>query len=263
MTPEERERLSQQLTVITASKPTMPLSKALPAKAGAPAEEASSAPKAPRRRITLGLGRWRSMRVSLFAAIVCLALVGTGLVEGLAPRVFGFGNQLLGLAPEPPTPTPIPPPPPTGLIARSPTVTIPEIERVLGRVNSPILPYAGDVYAYGLQYGIDPVFALAFWMKESREASDGSVAAVDHNPGYTEGLASDQRCGRWACWPTWPEGIAGWFHYMRVFFVNRGLDTVEQILPIYAPSSENNTSGYIVFVLHWAAVWRAESAAND
>jgi hypothetical protein len=201
------------------------------------------------------------MRLSLFAAVICLALVGTGLAEGLAPRMFNFGGQLLGLVPAPPAPTPVPTQPPASMIARSPTVSVSEIGRVLASVNSPILPYSGDVYAYGVKYGIDPVFALAFWMKESREASDGSVAAVDHNPGYTEGLAGDPRCGRWACWPTWPEGIAGWFHYMRVFFVDRGIVTVESILPIYAPSSENNTSGYIAFVNHWVAVWRAESAA--
>jgi hypothetical protein len=204
------------------------------------------------------------MRLGLFAAIFGLALIGTGLVEGLAPNVLNFGGQLLGLVPAPPPPTPVPTKPPASLIARSPTISVVEIERVLERVNSPILPYAGDVYASGIQYGIDPVFALAFWMKESREASDGSVAATYHNPGYTQGLASDTRCGRWACWPTWPEGIAGWFHYMRIFFVNRGIKTVEAILPIYAPSSDgNNTLGYIDFVNHQVAIWRAESAAND
>jgi hypothetical protein len=148
------------------------------------------------------------------------------------------------------------------VLARNPTVTVSEVALVLQRVNSPILPFAGDVYFYGIQYGIDPVFALAIWMKESREASDGSVAAPDHNPGYTEGLGNDPRCGRWACWPTWPEGIAGWFHYMRVFFVNRGYVSINTILPIYAPPSENNTNGYLNFVAQQVATWRAESDTN-
>lgn len=262
MDPEERERLTRQLMVITAPLPSEPPG-ASPEQAGESAEGSPGPSKAPRRRLALPR-RWRGLRLGLFAAIICLALIGTGLAEGLAPNVLGFGGQLLGLVPLPPSPTPRPRPPAPDVIARSPSISVVEIQRVLARVGSPILPYAGDVYAYGIQYGIDPVFALGFWMKESQEASDGSVAATYHNPGYTEGLATDPRCGRWACWPTWPQGIAGWFHYMRVFFVNeRGIKTVEGILPIYAPSSDgNNTSGYITFVLHWASVWRAESAAN-
>ncbi len=261
MTPEERERLSRQLTVITAPLPPEP-PKTFPEKAGESPEETPTPFKAPRRGLALP-ARWRGMRLGIFAAILCLALLGTGVVEGLAPNTFQFGGELLGLVPAPPTPTPTPKKPPFDSIAQPPTISIVEVGRILQSVNSPILPYAGDVYAYGVQYGIDPAFALAFWMKESREASDGSVAAVDHNPGYTEGLASDARCGRWACWATWPEGIAGWYQYMRVFFIEgRGLTTVESILPIYAPSSENNTSGYIAFVLNEVAAWRAESALD-
>ncbi len=260
MTPEERERLTKELIIISPSLPPAPL-KALPGGAGESSETTPAAPKAPRLPVALPR-RWRGMRLGILVAIFCLGLLGTGLVEGLSPKVFSFGNQLLGLVPEPPTPTPTPAPPTFSTIARSPSISLVEVGRVLQSVNSPMLPYAEDVYDDGVQYGIDPVFALAFWMKESREASDGSVAATDHNPGYTEGLSTDTRCGRWACWPTWPDGIAGWFHYMRIYFVDRGVTTVESILPIYAPPTENNTNTYISSVLNWVAQWRAESAAN-
>lgn len=277
MTPEERKQLARQLTLITAPLPPAPKkeqsvaveAEATPSsetdtEAGAAKETALTVatPKLarlPRRRAVRRLHRWR---LSLFVAMVALAFVGTGLAEGLSPQIFSFSSQLLGLVPAPPTATPVPTEVPSSYIARSPTITIAEIDRVLGSVNSPMLPYSADIYVSSEQYGIDPVFALAFWMKESREASDGSVAAPDHNPGYTEGLGTDPRCGRWACWPTWPEGIAGWFHYMRVFFVDRGITTVEDILPIYAPSTENNTSGYILFVIQHVATWRAESNAS-
>jgi hypothetical protein len=277
MTPEERERLTKQLTIITGSlspapkktAPTAPVLELPRPSAEAPdgtipeekaLEVAPPKPQKPPRRPIVK--RWRRWRVGLFLLMAALAFIGTGLAEGLSPQVFRFSSQLLGLVPAPPTATLAPTETPFDDIARSPTITVTEIDRVLQSVNSPMIPYSYNIYVAGIQYGIDPVFALAFWMKESREASDGSVAAPDHNPGYTEGLATDPRCGRWACWPTWPEGIAGWFHYMRVFFVDRGIRTVEDILPIYAPSSENNTSGYIVFVLQHVATWRAESAAN-
>ncbi len=260
MTPEERKELSKQLTIITSPLPPAS-SKALTAPADESSEQAIVPFKAPKRKVVLSR-RWRGMRLGVILGMICLALLGTGLAEGIAPRVLGFGGQWLGLVPAPPSPTPAPPKPTGTTIARSPTISIVEIERVLARVNSPILPYAGDVYTNGLKYGIDPVFALAFWMKESREASDGSVAATDHNPGYTQGLNSDPHCGRWACWPDWPSGIEGWFRYMRVYFVDRGRTTVEVILPIYAPPTENNTSGYISSVLNWVNQWRAESAAD-
>lgn len=277
MTPEEREQLARQLTLITAPLPPAPKkeqSVAVKDAANAPSELAPETAAAEETSLTIAppkparvyqrrtLRRLRRWRVSLFVVILALAFVGTGLAEGLSPQVFNFSSQLLGLAPAPPTATPVPTEVPTDDLARSPTITIAEIDRVLESVNSPMLPYSADIYVSGEQYGIDPVFALAFWMKESREASDGSVAAPDHNPGYTEGLSTDTRCGRWACWPTWPEGIAGWFHYMRVFFIDRGIRTVEDILPIYAPSTENNTSGYILFVIQHVATWRAESDAN-
>jgi hypothetical protein len=260
MTPEDRQKLSRQLTIISSSSPTSP--KALPAPTDGSPEKAKSPAKAPKRPVVISR-RWRGMRLGIFVGMICLALLGTGLAEGLAPRVFGFGGQLLGVVPAPPSPTAAPPKPTSSTIARSPTISIVEVQRILARVNSPMLPYAGDVYADGLQEGIDPVFALAFWMKESREASDGSVAATDHNPGYTQGLNTDPHCGRWACWPTWPEGIEGWFHYMRVYFVDRGRTTVEVILPIYAPPTENDTGGYMSAVLNWVAQWRAESAADN
>lgn len=277
MTPEEREQLAKQLTLITAPLPPAPKkeqSVAVKDAVNAPSETAPETAAAEETSLTVAppkparvnqrrtLRRLRRWRISLFVAILALAFVGTGLAEGLSPQVFNFSSQLLGLAPAPSTATPVPTEVPADDLARSPTITIAEIDRVLESVNSPMLPYSADIYVSGEQYGIDPVFALAFWMKESREASDGSVAAPDHNPGYTEGLSTDQRCGRWACWPTWPEGIAGWFHYMRVFFIDRGIRTVEDILPIYAPSTENNTSGYILFVIQHVATWRAESDAN-
>lgn len=278
MTPEEREQLARRLTLITAPLPSAPKKEkpvAVEAEADPPSEtgvEAGAAQemaltvaspkpaKVNRRRTLRRLRRWR---LSFFVAMVALALVGTGLAEGLSPQVFSFSSQLLGFVPAPPTATLVPTEVPSDDIARSPTITIAEIDRVLESVNSPMIPYSANIYVSGEQYGIDPVFALAFWMKESREASDGSVAAPDHNPGYTEGLGNDPRCGRWACWPTWPDGIAGWFHYMRVFFVDRGITTVEDILPIYAPSTENNTSGYILFVIQHVATWRAESDADS
>lgn len=257
MTPEERERLTKELMIISPSLPPAPL-KALPDGNSESAETTPTAPKPSYLPRTLPQ-RWRGVRLGVLVAIFCLGLLGTGLVEGLSPKVFNFGNQLLGLVPEPPTPTPTPT---FSTIVRSPSISLGEVGRVLQNVNSPMLPYASNIYDDGVKYGIDPVFALAFWMKESREASDGSVAATDHNPGYTEGLGTDTRCGRWACWPTWPAGIEGWFHYMRVYFVDdRGMTTVEVILPIYAPPTENNTSNYIASVLNWVAQWRADSAS--
>jgi hypothetical protein len=270
-TPEDRERLAQQLTMIPASSQAAPRSStsrsAPPLKelsAPAPAETAVKSPaRLPRLPRKVALGHWQRLRWAILGGVLLLALLGTGLAEGLGPGFLSFGGQLLGLAPLAPSPTLAPSAIPSDVIVRSPSISFLEVEQVLSRVGSPMLPYAGDVYAYGVKYHIDPVFALAFWMKESREASDGSVAAVDHNPGYTEGLAGDDRCGRWACWPTWTAGIEGWYRYMRVFFINaRGLTRVEDILPIYAPSTENNTNGYIAFVLQMAATWRAESDAN-
>jgi hypothetical protein len=265
-TPEEREQLSQQLTIIPSSsrgvsRSTTPLKElSAPATVDGATKPPTLLKELPRK---YALNHWQRLRWAILGGVLLLALLGTGLAEGLGPGFLTFGGQLFGVVPAPPSPTLAPSAIPYDVIYRSPSITFLEVETVLSKVGSPMLPYAGDVYSYGIKYHIDPAYALAFWMKESREASDGSVAAVDHNPGYTEGLASDTRCGRWACWPTWPAGIEGWYHYMRVFFIDRrGLIRVEDILPIYAPSSENNTSGYISYVLQMVLTWRAESDAN-
>jgi hypothetical protein len=126
---------------------------------------------------------------------------------------------------------------------------------------SPACGTGNDLYSLGAQAGIDPAFALAFFLHESTFGRYGIAAD-------NKGLGNI-RCtpGYWCkhgfrAYHTWQEGYADWFSLIKDLYVNAwNCRTVEQIIPHYAPSSENDTQGYINSVLGSVATWRQEATA--
>jgi hypothetical protein len=138
-----------------------------------------------------------------------------------------------------------------------PSVTVDVLNRVLSAYHSPAVGLGQALYDDGLDYSIDPVFALAFFMHESSFGTAG-VATVTHSlgnirctPGYScyEGY-------RW--YARWQDGALDWYRLLATEYVPRGLVTVETIVPVYAPSSDhNNVDCYIASVKAAVATWRA------
>nr|BBH94388.1 hypothetical protein KTA_25870 [Thermogemmatispora argillosa] len=145
-----------------------------------------------------------------------------------------------------------------------PTITADFINKVLAAYHSPAAGKGKALYDYGVQYGIDPVYALAFFMHESTFGTQG-VARETKSLGNircipTRPCTSPDGHG-FAIMYSWEDGFLQWYKLIRNLYVAQwGLVTVEQIIPKYAPAADHNDEkAYIRAVEHAVDTWRAGS----
>jgi hypothetical protein len=139
-----------------------------------------------------------------------------------------------------------------------PTLSAALIDTILSEYGSPAVGQGAVFAALGRQYGIDPAFALAFYVHESAAGTKG-VARFTHGIGNirtTPGYADYEGYRSYA---TFAAGIEDWFKLIRELYVDGwGLRTVATILPRYAPPADNNdTASYIADVQTLVTTWRA------
>ncbi|MFN5060855.1 MAG: glucosaminidase domain-containing protein [Chloroflexota bacterium] len=166
------------------------------------------------------------------------------------------------IAPEPEA-KPVIIPPGESSILGAPTVTAAQIDGILAANNSPAAGTGAIWIEAGLQYGIDPAYGLAFFMHESSYGTNPAWAGnkpdgtTTHNVGNII-CAGYRTCfGRFRDYPDWRTGIYDWYRLISVEYVQwRGLATVEGILPVYAPSFENDVPRYVNVIKYTVAEWR-------
>ncbi|HEU0000605.1 MAG TPA: hypothetical protein VFQ36_06890 [Ktedonobacteraceae bacterium] len=160
--------------------------------------------------------------------------------------------------------TPIPIPSSTGpySVLGKPTITADFINRVLASYGSPAAGLGQQMYDLGLKYGIDPVYALAFFMHESLFGTTGE-ARVTMSLGNLRCIPTrpciDQNRGGYAQMYNWTDGFEQWYKLIRNLYVAQwGRVTVDQIIPKYAPNSDgNNEAQYIATLKREVDVWHA------
>ena len=154
-------------------------------------------------------------------------------------------------------------------VLSKPTITADFINQVLSSYGSPAAGKGQALYDLGVQYGIDPAFALAFFQHESSFGKAGEAnttlslgnlrcipnAACINSSGQT--CAPGDSC--YAAFPTWEAGFEAWYKLIRNLYVaDWGLSTIPQIIPKYAPSADNNNeAAYIASVEHSIDVWHS------
>ena len=143
----------------------------------------------------------------------------------------------------------------------SPTVSAAFIDRVLSAYHSPAAGLGSVIESLGVRYGIDPVFALAFFWHESGFGTAGE-ARVTFSPG-NERCIEDRPCidqdrGGYAQMQSWADGFDHWYSLILNLYVRQwGRVTVAQIIPKYAPTSDGNDEAvYIAAVEQAVDVWR-------
>jgi hypothetical protein len=143
-----------------------------------------------------------------------------------------------------------------------PTINADFINRVLANYNSPAAGKGQALYDLGVQYGIDPVFALAFFMHESLFGTTGEARAT-LSLGNLRCIPTrpciDQDRGGYAQMNSWVDGFEQWYKLIRNLYVAQwGRVTVDQIIPKYAPNSDgNNEAEYIATLKHEIDTWHA------
>jgi hypothetical protein len=160
--------------------------------------------------------------------------------------------------------TPIPVKVQTGpySVLGKPTISAAFINEVLAAYNSPAVGTGQQMYDLGVKYGIDPVYALAFFMHESLFGTTGE-ARVTLSLGNLRCIPTrpciDQDRGGYAKMYSWVDGFEQWYKLIRNLYVAQwGLVTVDRIIPTYAPNSDgNNEAEYIATLKYEVNTWRA------
>lgn len=148
-----------------------------------------------------------------------------------------------------------------------PSVSAEMIDRILASYGSPAAGTGAVWYNLGLKYGIDPAFAVAFFIHESAAGTaqawaglkpDGSTT---HNVGNIICAGYSTCYGRFRDYPSWEQGINDWYRLIAVEYLEgRGHKTVADIIPVYAPSFENDVNGYVGVVQRLVDEWRTQGA---
>ena len=124
----------------------------------------------------------------------------------------------------------------------APTITVNKIEQVLQTYHSPAAGKGQALYDLGVKYGIDPAYALAFFIHESSAGTKG-IAVTTHSLGNIR-YTSDSGFGNYQGfrqYPSWEAGMEDWYKLISGLYIKSwGLQTVEAIVPKYAPSADHN-----------------------
>ena len=138
----------------------------------------------------------------------------------------------------------------------SPSLSAAFVDQVLSVYHSPAVGLGRALYADSLHFGIDDVYALAFFWHESTFGRYGT-AAVTHSLGNIVCTVGYPSCvGRFRAYASWQAGAWDWFDLLATQYLPHGLTTLERIVPTYAPASENNVAAYIQAVKAAVATWR-------
>jgi hypothetical protein len=151
-------------------------------------------------------------------------------------------------------------------VTGSPSISADFINRVLAAYGSPAAGTGQTLYDLGVEYGIDPVYALAFFLHEDSFGETG-IGAANHSLGNI-------RCSEgYACqygfryYVTWSDGYQDWYSLILNGYIKGQITdaivghpcvTVEEIVPVYAPSSDHNdVAAYISALEHSVQQWRS------
>lgn len=180
------------------------------------------------------------------------------------PEIYRFSGSAVAPESKPPTAASLTTNGSNYAVLGSPTLTPARIETILRQYNSPALGSGQAMYDLGLRYGIDPAFALAFFIHESSAGTQGvavntkSIGNIRCTPGYqclqTSGNGSFRK------YVSWEAGIEDWYKLIKELYIGKwGLKTLGQIIPVYAPSADkNNPASYIQHVAQLVEGWKVK-----
>jgi hypothetical protein len=147
-------------------------------------------------------------------------------------------------------------------VVGSPTITAAKINSVLCKASSPACGTGKQLYDAAVGQGIDPVYGLAWFRKESTYGKFG-VARAALGLGNIRCVGWPGRCIEgYRAYDSWAAGYRDWAKLIKVQYVEAWkLTTVDAIVRTYAPSSENNTVLYIQQVQQYVDEYRSGGAA--
>jgi Mannosyl-glycoprotein endo-beta-N-acetylglucosaminidase len=147
-----------------------------------------------------------------------------------------------------------------------PSISANFIDRVLSAYGSPAAGTGQALYDLGMEYGIDPVYALAFFLHEDSFGETG-IGAANHSLGNIRCSAGYACQYGFRSYATWQDGYQDWYALILNGYVKGQITdaivghpctTVEEIVPVYAPSSDHNdVAAYIAAIERAVERWRS------
>ena len=149
--------------------------------------------------------------------------------------------------------------PQSGEVTGAPSISVNQIEAVLKQYGSPAAGKGQALYDLGVKYGINPAYALAFFVHESGCGTKGvarstkSLGNIRTTPGYADYQG-------YRSYPTWESGMEDWYKLITNLYIGEwGLRTVDAIIPVYAPWGDNNNPpSYIASVKGMVNSWQGK-----
>ena len=151
-----------------------------------------------------------------------------------------------------------------------PTLSAAFIDRVLASYHSPAAGKEQALYELGAKYGIDPAYALAFFMHESLFGTTGEARktmSLGNERCIADRACVDRNLGGYAQMYSWEDGFDHFYRLILYGYVGGEVTdpiaghpctTIEQAIPIYAPSSDNNNvAAYTLAIEHELQTWWA------
>jgi len=125
-------------------------------------------------------------------------------------------------------------------LAAPPSVSAAIIDRVLAQYGSPAQGSGALFYDLGVQYGLDPAYALAFYIHESSAGTQG-VARFTHSIGNIRITPGYQSYAGYRSYATYAAGIEDWYKLIKELYIQGwGLTTPGPIINRYAPWGDGN-----------------------
>ncbi len=180
-----------------------------------------------------------------FVVLLCLMALIYGGVSVLAPDLPNKTVKALENAAQ------------SNSVEGKPTLSAAFVDKVLTAASSKAAGTGQALYDLSVKYGIDDAYALAFFQHESTFGT-GGVARATFSLGNIR-CSEGYRCIEgYRAYSSWVQGYADWYRLIRTLYIGEWhLSTVEQIVPKYAPASENDVAGYIAAVEKAVQSWRA------
>ncbi len=139
-----------------------------------------------------------------------------------------------------------------GSLNSKPTLSQSSFINLVNKLGTPISTengFAVCAYNEGIRYGVNPIYMLGFANEETSLGSAG-IGLPNGNKnlfGLTLGTAGDpninsdvNKVSRFKSYSTYCDSVTDWDAYIYNYYFSKGDYTLNQIVPIYAPSSDNN-----------------------
>jgi hypothetical protein len=140
-----------------------------------------------------------------------------------------------------------------------PSLSVAQIESVLSQYGSPAAGRGQALFDLGVKYGIDPAYALAFFVHESGCGTKG-VARFSRSLGNIRWTPGHESYEGYRAYTSWEAGFEDWYLLITDLYIGGwGLRTVDDIIPVYAPYGDNNhPPTYIASVKALVDSWRGK-----